>query len=119
MIFTSTLFTGLYISGTNLPTQCLPVPLKPGLHSHLKSLVSGMSKQWAFLSQWISAVADSQGFQQSDLLACKKEKKKEKGIKINQRNIFRQVSSKYSTYTEVFSEWVDQKNEVSIPPPTL
>lgn len=31
--------------------HCIPVPLKPGLHSHLKSDVSGTKIQYAFGSQ--------------------------------------------------------------------
>lgn len=49
-----------------------PVPLYPGLHSHLKSLVSGRSKQYALGSQCISTVFISHGFEQSSLLICKK-----------------------------------------------
>lgn len=48
----------------------VPVPLYPGLHSHLKSLVSGISRQYALASQCISSPLVSQGFVQSVLLVC-------------------------------------------------
>jgi hypothetical protein len=49
--------------------HCIPVPLKPGLHSHLKSDVSGTRIQYALASQWACPTATvSHGFVHSALL---------------------------------------------------
>lgn len=52
--------------------HCIPVPLKPGLHSQTNSDVSGTRIQYALTSQCACpSLMVSHGFVHSDLLVCK------------------------------------------------